>query len=161
MPGSASFLKFLYSLSSPSKTAFDYEILTIFPTSLVSIFPKFPLFWCQGFQILPQKLCQYFQNEHYFGVNIPMFSLKWTYWRQIGDNFGNIDIISVAEFGIADTKRVEILEILTPFLWQNLETLTSKVWKFWKNWHQNSGKYREDFSFNKSLRRVRKWIQKF
>ena len=37
-----------------------------------------PHFWCQRFQILPQKWYQYIQNDHYFGVNISMFSLKWT-----------------------------------------------------------------------------------
>ena len=34
------------------------------------------------------------------------------------DNFGNIDTISVAEFGNADFKSVEILEILTPKKWK-------------------------------------------
>ena len=49
--------------------------------------------------------CQHFQNYHYFRVIIPIFSLKWKYWCQIGDNFGNVDTISVAEFGNTDTKK--------------------------------------------------------
>ena len=68
------FLKFPNSFSNPPKTVIELKILTIFSTILVSIFPKFPLFWCQCFQILPQKWCQHFQNYHNFDVNMSFLS---------------------------------------------------------------------------------------
>ena len=96
---------FLRIISYPPKT--EWKFLPIFATIFVLIFPKFPLFWRQSFQILPQKWCQHFQNGHNFGINITMLSIKFECWNQNSSNFGNVDTVSVVAFGNTDTKSVE------------------------------------------------------
>ena len=65
-----------------------------------------------GYTTLDQLFlwCQYFKIITIVVSIFPYLASN----GQNDDNFGNVDNISVAEFGKTGTKRVKILEILTP-----------------------------------------------